>query len=113
MLAAIFPFSKLCYRLAILHLLGSLNLALSVFPCINSAQTCVPENGANCRLVNENKAPEHGGVGRMGGHMATSQHKSWLSFCRLNVGSTSGGRMVLKPNHNPKCALYIVDITGG
>jgi hypothetical protein len=52
-----------------------MNLASGHFPCLNSAHVRLPKLVINCRTISEIKAPEAGGVGRMGGHMATSQRK--------------------------------------
>jgi hypothetical protein len=36
------------------------------FRCLNLAHTCVPQNAPKCRTVSGTKAPQVGGVGRMG-----------------------------------------------
>ena len=46
---------------------GKVNLAPERFRLQNLAPMHVPENGANCRLVNGTNAPQVGGAGRMGG----------------------------------------------
>jgi hypothetical protein len=43
-----------------------MNLAPGRFPCLNSAHARLPKLVLNCRTVSETKAPENGGVGRMG-----------------------------------------------